>query len=238
LSIAARMSIRAGKSSYMANSHAAIHWHHFDDLEHQQQATLFGMWIFLATEVLIFGGIFTGYMIYRIQYTAAFEAASQHLNLWIGGINTLVLLTSSLTMVLAIHAIGQGRSRASAVHLTLTAALGTVFLAFKAVEYYLDYRENLIPGFAFHPAEWTTLNVRPQHVQLFLIFYYFLTGLHAIHLFIGIAVVLVLAWMTRRKHFSVDYHSPVESWGLYWHFVDVIWVFLLPLLYLIGSRAT
>jgi cytochrome c oxidase subunit 3 len=222
----------------MASSHAAAHWHHFDDLEHQQQATLFGMWIFLATEVLIFGGIFTGYTIYRIQYTAAFETASRHLNLWIGGINTLVLLTSSLTMVLAIHAIGQGRSRTSTMYLLLTAALGAAFLAFKAVEYFIDFRDNLVPGFAFHPTEWAALNVRPQHVQLFLIFYYFLTGLHAIHLLIGIAVVLVLARMTSRGFFSADYHSPIESWGLYWHFVDVVWVFLLPLLYLVGSRAT
>jgi cytochrome c oxidase subunit 3 len=221
----------------MASSPAATHWHHFDDLEHQQQATLFGMWIFLATEILIFGGIFTGYTVYRIQYAAAFEVASRHLNLWIGGINTLVLLTSSLTMVLAIHAIQRDRARTSALYLLLTAVLGMAFLAFKAVEYYVDYRENLVPGFAVNPAEWAALNVRPQHVQLFLIFYYFLTGLHAIHLFIGIAVVLILAWMTRRGRFSTEYHSPIESWGLYWHFVDVVWVFLLPLLYLIGSRA-
>jgi cytochrome c oxidase subunit 3 len=222
----------------MASSQAATHWHHFDDVEHQQQATLFGMWVFLATEVLIFGGIFAGYTVYRIEYTADFEVASRHLNLWIGGINTLVLLTSSLTMVLSIHAIRQGHRRTSALQLLLTAGLGTAFLAFKALEYYLDYRENLIPGLAFHPAEWTALNVRPQHVQLFLIFYYFLTGLHAIHLLIGIAVVVVLAWLTHREHFSIEYHSPVESWGLYWHFIDVVWVFLLPLLYLIGSRAT
>jgi cytochrome c oxidase subunit 3 len=222
----------------MTSSQATTHWHHFENLEHQQQATLFGMWVFLATEILIFGGIFVGYTVYRIEYTSAFEVASRQLNLWIGGINTLVLLTSSLTMVLAIHAIRQGRSRNSALQLLLTAVLGTTFLAFKAVEYYLDYRENLIPGFAFNPAEWTALNVRPQHVQLFLIFYYFLTGLHAIHLLIGIAVVLVLAWLTHRERFSIEYHSPVESWGLYWHFIDVVWVFLLPLLYLIGSRAT
>jgi cytochrome c oxidase subunit 3 len=220
----------------LATSHAT-HWHHFEDLEHQQQATLFGMWIFLATEILIFGGIFTAYTVYRIAYVAEFEVASRQLNLWIGGINTLVLLTSSLTMVLAIHAIRQGRSHSGALHLLLTAALGTAFLGFKAVEYYLDYRENLVPIFAFHPTEWAALNVRPEHVQLFLIFYYFLTGLHAIHLLIGIAVVLVLAWFTHRDHFSAEYHSPIESWGLYWHFIDVVWVFLLPLLYLIGSRA-
>jgi cytochrome c oxidase subunit 3 len=140
-------------------------------------------------------------------------------------------------MVLAIDAIRRGRSWDCTVHLLLTAALGTAFLAFKAVEYYLDYRENLIPGFAFNPGEWSGLNVRPQHVQLFLIFYYFLTGLHAIHLLIGITVVLILAWLAHRERFSVEYHSPVESWGLYWHFIDVVWVFLLPLLYLVGTRA-
>src|SRR5215468_7833530 len=104
----------------MATSQAATRWHHFESLEHQQQATLFGMWVFLATEILIFGGIFTGYTVYRIEYTAAFEVASRHLNLWIGGINTLVLLTSSLTMVLAIDAIQRGRSRECALQLVFT----------------------------------------------------------------------------------------------------------------------
>ncbi|HEX3600670.1 MAG TPA: cytochrome c oxidase subunit 3 family protein [Lacipirellulaceae bacterium] len=220
----------------MATDHAAPHWHHFDDLEHQQQTTLFGMWLFLATEVLIFGAIFTAYTIYRHQYSEAFEAASRHLNLWIGGINTLVLLTSSLTMALGVHAAQQGRSRACARQLVVTAILGTTFLALKALEYYLDYRENLVPIFAFDPEQWSALNVRPQHVELFLIFYYFLTGLHAIHLLIGIVVVLVIAWYAHRERFSAEYHSPVEAWGLYWHFVDVVWVFLLPLLYLIGTR--
>jgi cytochrome c oxidase subunit 3 len=221
----------------MATDHAAAHWHHFDDLEHQQQTTLFGMWVFLTTEVLIFGGMFTGYTVYRMQYAAAFAAASQHLNLWIGGANTLVLLTSSLTMVLAVHAVKHGLHRTTVVQLVLTAALGSTFLGLKAVEYYLDYRENLIPGWAFDPAQWSAPNVRPQNVELFLIFYYCLTGLHAVHLLIGIVIVLVLAWLARRKHFSAGYYAPIESWGLYWHFVDVVWVFLLPLLYLIGSRA-
>jgi cytochrome c oxidase subunit 3 len=224
----------------MATDHAQrapATWHHFDDLEHQQQTTLFGMWAFLATEVLIFGGMFTAYTVYRMQYTAAFEAASRHLNLWIGGINTLVLLTSSLTMVLAVHAARHGQRRATTTQLLLTAALGTVFLALKAVEYFLDYRDNLVPLYAFNPTEWSGLNVRPQQVELFLIFYYCLTGLHAVHLIIGIAVVLVLAAYARRDYFTAQFHSPVEAWGLYWHFIDVVWVFLLPLLYLIGSRA-
>lgn len=220
----------------MSTIHAAAHWHHFDDLEHQQRTTLFGMWIFLATEILIFGGIFTAYTVYRISYAAAFEAASLHLNLWIGGINTLVLLTSSLTMVLAIDAIQRGQSRECALQLLLTAALGAMFLGLKALEYYLDYRENLVPGFAFDPAEWSALGVRAEHVQIFFVFYYFLTGLHAIHLLIGISVALVIAWFAHRGHFSPEYHAPIESWGLYWHFVDIVWVFLLPLLYLIAIR--
>ncbi|HZZ29905.1 MAG TPA: cytochrome c oxidase subunit 3, partial [Pirellulales bacterium] len=114
----------------------------------------------------------------------------------------------------------------------------TTFLALKAVEYYVDYRENLVPRLAFDPAEWTESGVHPQEVQLFLVFYYCLTGLHAVHLTIGISVVLVLAALARKKHFTEGYYSPVESWGLYWHFVDVIWIFLLPLLYLVGTRTS
>jgi cytochrome c oxidase subunit III len=218
-----------------AKTPAAL-WHHFDNLEHQQETTTLGMWVFLATEVLIFGAMFTGYTVYRVQYADSFEAASRHLNLLIGGINTLVLLTSSLTMVLAVRAAQLGSSRGTVINLALTAALGTLFLVLKAIEYYVDYRENLVPTLAFDPAQWTGGGVRPPEVQLFLIFYYCLTGLHAIHLTIGISVVIVLAVMARRQCFSAEYYSPVETWGLYWHFVDLIWIFLLPLLYLVGTR--
>ena len=221
----------------MTTDRVAAHWHHFDDLQHQQRTTVFGMWAFLVTEVLIFGGLFASYMVFRIQYASAFEAASRHLNLWIGGGNTLVLLTSSLTMVLAVHSAQLGRHRATVINLLLTAALGTAFLALKALEYYLDYEENLIPIFAFDPSEWSAMGLRPEHVEIFLIFYYCLTGLHAFHMILGIAVILALAWFAHRRRFSAEYYSPVESWGLYWHFVDMVWVFLLPLLYLVGTRA-
>ena len=213
-------------------------WHHFDNLEHQQETTALGMWVFLATEVLIFGAMFTGYTVYRIQFLPSFEAASRHLNLLIGGVNTLVLLTSSLTMALGVRAAQLGHGKNTVIYLVLTAALGTLFLLLKAVEYYLDYRENLVPILAFNPTEWTDSGVRPQQVELFLIFYYCLTGLHAVHLTIGISVVLVLAVMAHRRHFSNGYYSPVETWGLYWHFVDLIWIFLLPLLYLVGTRTS
>jgi cytochrome c oxidase subunit 3 len=220
----------------MAGKPAATLWHHFDNLQHQQETTTLGMWVFLATEVLIFGAMFTGYTVYRVQYADSFEAASRHLNLLIGGINTLVLLTSSLTMVLAVRATQLGYTKATVTYLALTAALGTLFLVLKAIEYYVDYRENLVPTLAFDPAKWTADDVHPQEVQLFLIFYYCLTGLHAVHLTIGISVVIVLTVMAQRQCFSKEYYSPVETWGLYWHFVDLIWIFLLPLLYLVGTQ--
>ncbi len=220
----------------MSTKETSVLWEHYENLEHQQQTATLGMWLFLATEVLVFGAIFTGYTVYRIQYSAAFEAASSHLNLLIGGINTLVLLTSSLTMALAVRAAQLGNERRLVRMLILTALLGAAFLGLKAVEYYGDYRERMIPGLAFDPQEWTSDNVRPQQVEIFLIFYYVLTGLHAVHLTIGIAIVAFLAWLAHRGLFSAQYNGPIEMWGLYWHFVDVVWLFLLPLLYLIGPR--
>jgi cytochrome c oxidase subunit III len=221
---------------FMATRNASVRWHHFDSLQHQQESTTLGMWVFLATEVLVFGAIFTGYTVYRVAYTPSFEAASRQLNLLIGGINTIVLLTSSLTMALSVQAAKSGQRRKLVRCLGLTALMGIAFLGLKAVEYYGDYRDKLVPGLSFDPAQWTAPDVHPSQVQLFLIFYYCLTGLHAVHLTIGIVIIAILAWMARRNVFSPHYYAPVEIWGLYWHFVDLIWIFLLPLLYLIGTR--
>jgi cytochrome c oxidase subunit III len=220
----------------MINKSASPWWHHFESLEHQQETTTFGMWVFLATDVLIFGAIFTGYTVYRTAYTPSFEAASDHLNLMIGAVNTVVLLTSSLTMALAVHAAKLGQGRKVFFRLVLTAVLGIVFLGLKALEYYGDYRDELVPGLAFDPAQWTAPKIHATQVQLFLIFYYCLTGLHVLHLTIGIVIIVILAWMSRRATFGPRYYAPVEIWGLYWHFVDLMWIFLLPLLYLIGTR--
>lgn len=213
-------------------------WHHFDNLGHQHETTTLGMWVFLATELLIFGALFTGYAAYWSWYPASFEAASRRLNVLIGGINTVVLLTSSLTMALAVRSAQLGRRRALVVLLILTALLGTAFLVLKAVEYYSDYLEQLVPGLAFDPEEWRHPPVHPAQVQLFLIFYYVMTGLHAVHLTVAIVIMAVLAIMAERRTFSPAYYSPVEIWGLYWHFVDIVWIFLLPLLYLVGTRST
>jgi cytochrome c oxidase subunit 3 len=212
----------------------------FENLEQQHEAASLGMWIFLATEVMFFGTLFLGLGVYRYQYGEAFERASERLNWIIGGINTLVLLVSSLMMVLAVHHARLGERPRLVRYLGLTALLGGAFLVLKGLEYYIDYRENLIPGWRFDPAEWTGQHgLRPEqvpHVQLFLLFYWIMTGTHALHMTIGIGVVLVMMVLARRGHFSPVYYAPVDVTGLYWHFVDTVWIFLLPMLYLLGTH--
>jgi cytochrome c oxidase subunit 3 len=213
--------------------------HQFDDLEQQREAATFGMWVFLATEILIFGALFTGYSAYRVAYSHDFEAASGKLNILIGGINTIVLLSSSLTMALSVHYARVGRKRALVWCLTFTALLGSLFMVFKAIEYYTDYVDKLMPPIAFDPAEWRSRSdaVDPGRVQLFLVFYYVMTGLHAVHLTVGIGIMVWLIASANAGRFGPERYHPVEVAGLYWHFVDVVWIFLLPLLYLIGTHS-
>jgi cytochrome c oxidase subunit III len=206
--------------------------HQFDSLQQQHEAQLAGMWVFLATEILVFGVLFTAYIVFRYQHPAAFEEASRHLDLLIGGINTIVLLTSSLTMALAVFATRAGRRNLAITCLVLTAVLGTAFMVFKAIEYYIDYREFLVPGLAFKPAEWA----QPEQVRLFFSCYYIMTGLHAVHLTIGIGLILVIAGRSWAGSINAANYMAVELSGLYWHFVDIVWIFLLPLLYLAGVR--
>lgn len=204
----------------------------FDTLEQERETRTFGMWVFLMTELMLFGGLFTMYTVYRSQYPAAFADASHHLDVVLGGINTGVLLVSSLTMALAVRAAKIGESRIKqALLLALTAGLGTLFMGIKGLEYYQHYLNHEVPGLNFEYA-----GVYAAPAQLFFILYFAMTGLHAIHLTIGIAIV---AWMLVRSllgQFSPAYYSPVELTGLYWHFVDIIWIFLLPLLYLIPKH--
>jgi cytochrome c oxidase subunit 3 len=218
----------------MATDQAVVA-HHFANIEQQRETASLGMWTFLATEVLVFGALFAGYAAYRAWYPAAFEAGSGRLNILIGAINTVVLLTSSLTMALSVYATRVGRQRMLVTCLTLTALLGTAFMGFKALEYYIDYRENLVPGLAFDVAEWAGYE-EAQQVKLFLMFYYIMTGLHAVHLTVGIGLLAWLIVLARRGRFSPAHYMPVEVSGLYWHFVDVVWIFLLPLLYLTGTH--
>jgi cytochrome c oxidase subunit 3 len=215
--------------------------HHFNSVEQQRDAQTLGMWVFLATEVLVFGALFTGYAAYHSQYREAFEHGSSKLNILIGAINTVVLLASSLTMALAVHATRTDQQRLLVWCLTLTALLGTLFMVFKALEYYTDYQDKLVPRLAFDEDAWKSWagglerDDAPE-VQLFLLFYYIMTGLHAVHLTIGIGVLAYLILLARRGRFHSEHYIPIEITGLYWHFVDVIWIFLLPLLYLIGTH--
>ena len=211
----------------------------YENLEQQHEVAALGMWVFLATEVMFFGVLFLGLGVYRFRYPEAFERASEKLNWIIGGLNTVVLLVSSLMMVLAVHYAKVGHRKRLVLFLGLTALLGVCFLCLKAFEYYSDYRDNLIPGWRFEPEEWTREGLRPEkvaQVKLFLLFYWIMTGTHALHVTIGIGAVLTMMVLARRGHFSPVYYSPVDVTGLYWHFVDVVWIFLLPMLYLLGTH--
>jgi cytochrome c oxidase subunit 3 len=210
--------------------------HQFENLEQQHEVAALGMWVFLATEVMFFGTLFVALAVYRYVYPISFERGSEHLKWQIGGLNTVVLLCSSFTMVMAVHNARLGRQRPTVHYLIGTAVLGTVFLALKAFEYYIDYREWLIPFWRFQPEEWTAAGANPNEVQLFLAFYWVMTGFHALHVTIGICVVFVIAVLAWRGWFSAEYYSPVDVTGLYWHFVDIVWIFLLPMLYLLGTH--
>ena len=201
----------------------------FDTLEQQHEASSLGLWTFLATEVLFFGGLFTGYVVYRHGYPQAFTEASRHTNLLYGTINTAVLLTSSLTMALAVHAAQENRPKSVCRFLLATIFLAAGFLVVKGLEYHEHFADHLVPGGHF------ALVAKPR-TELFFWLYFTMTGLHAIHVLVGIGVLSALAFMSSRLHFSSEYHTPVEMAGLYWHFVDIVWVFLYPLLYLIGRH--
>jgi len=207
--------------------------HQFDDLEQQHEASWLGMWVFLTTEVMFFGGLFLGYAVYRGSYSHAFGMASEHLDIVLGTINTAVLLCSSLTMALAVHATQLGTRKTAVVFLLLTILLGSVFLGIKGVEYYHKYDESLIPGHDFHFE-----NADPRHAQIFFSFYFVMTGMHALHMVIGIGLLAVMAYLTYAGRFSPEHASPIEIAGLYWHFVDIVWVFLFPLLYLIDRSGS
>ena len=239
--------------------------HHFEDLGQQHDASNLGMWTFLATEVMFFGGIISGYLVYRFTSPDVWGAASRHLNVRFATINTIVLLTSSLTMALAVHCGETGDRKGQVRNLILTMLFGTLFLGIKGVEYYQEYKEHLIPGPHFSVAalhletgadpstlkpqeakevavtQGTSRNlVMPvktfaeRRAQLFFVFYFCMTGLHGIHMIIGLVMLTVILHWARQGRFTPEYSNPLEVAGLYWHFIDIVWVFLYPLLYLVA----
>jgi cytochrome c oxidase subunit III len=236
-------------------------------MEQQKDASTFGMWVFLLTEIMMFGGLIVAYMIYRLIYYEAFVAGSTSIDVKWGGINTLVLICSSLTMALAVSAAQRGIRRLQQIFIILTMILGTVFLVIKGVEYHDKYVEHHIPGQLFgtfnavkdYPGEkqniaydvqkeLETRKVNPlppeaakneaeriaNQTQIFFSFYFAMTGLHAFHMIIGLILMTWLLVRVSRERFGPEYFTPVELSGLYWHFVDIVWIFLFPLLYLIN----
>jgi len=224
-------------AAHQAHAHPPGFAHQFEDVVQQKEAGTLGMWAFLVTEILFFGGMFTAYIIYRSLHLEGFILGSHLLEVKFGAINTAVLICSSLTMALAIRSAQTGKSKGTIIWwLILTMILGAMFLAFKfTFEWRHDYIEHIVPGAYFgfeNRPEW---GANAPYVQMFMCFYFFMTGLHAIHMIIGLGILTVLVIMTARDKFSPEYYTPLEISGLYWHFVDIVWIFLFPLLYLIGG---
>jgi cytochrome c oxidase subunit 3 len=230
--------------SYVINheaSHPALQ-HHFENMEQQREAGTLGMWVFLVTEIMFFGGMFLAYTLYRSTYPAAFASASNHLSLPLGALNTGVLILSSFTMALGVYSAQIGKRRNLIICLILTILLGLTFLVIKAFEYHEKYVDNLIPGRLipwrpFDPSKVHLLpGAAPQNVEMFYWIYFAMTGMHAIHMVIGVGLLSVILYFAWRGRYGPEYHNPVEISGLYWHFVDIIWIFLFPLLYLLGRH--
>ena len=209
----------------MTEVHAAIQ-EQFEEMPQQREAATLGMWAFLATEVLFFGAMFMSYIAYRHAYPQAFAEASHHTLVLYGTINTAILLTSSLTMALAVHAARENNNKWLVRFLAGTILLAVAFLGVKGLEYHADIKEHLWPGPNF-------TDELPPQAQIFWFLYWVMTGVHALHVTVGIGLLSVIAWMAARGKFSSAYHTPVEMSGLYWHFVDLIWIYLYPLLYLV-----
>jgi len=296
--------------------HAPGLQHQFEDMGQQQESASIGMWMFLVQEIMFFGGLFTVYLVFRSKYPMAFAAGSNHLDAFWGGLNTLVLIVSSLTMALAVRSAQLGRRNAQVIFIVVTMIFGTVFLAVKAIEYTAKYKEGIVPvaglnmktaktpgtypnarelstrtGDTQDPKEslntgvseanthetgehsyynpggtfvWTDVSLAVQaqqgnyltesekigyfsngelnankfrdKVRIFFWIYFVMTGLHALHMIIGLGLMAWLAWKAWMGTYTADYYSPVEMSGLYWHFVDIVWIFLFPLLYLLGRH--
>ena len=229
------------------HEHSPYLRHHFANLEQQRETSTFGMWLFLLTEIMFFGGLFCAYLIYRNWYYPAFVAGSHQLRIWAGTLNTAVLICSSFTMAMAVHA-AEIRKRPSLIRwLTLTIILGTVFLGIKAYEWHDEWVHQHVPGLNFSISEFVHVDPRypedkplapdmAEKTQVYFSLYFAMTGLHALHMVVGAGLLLWLIWQSFGGRFGPGYNTPVEITGLYWHFVDIVWIYLFPLLYLIDRH--
>lgn len=203
----------------------------FNNPVQQRETSMVGMWVFLITEIMLFGGLFTGFAVYRLAHPIAFDQGSAQMDFRLGAINTAVLICSSFAMALAVNSAERGRKLRLAGFLVLTIVLGLLFLGIKFDEYYLHYLDHKAPGISFY--QW---GPEAPYIEMFYVFYYLMTGLHAIHMIVGIGLLSVLVLRTGLGSFSKDYHTPIEITGLYWHFVDTVWVFLFAIFYIPGAH--
>jgi cytochrome c oxidase subunit 3 len=233
------------------HAHVALpqHRHHFETEGQQREAAGFGMWLFLLTEIMFFGGLFFAYLLYRNWYNPAFIVASHQLSIPLGGINTAILISSGFFMALGVWAAEIRNKSLLVLFLILTTLFGFAFLGIKGVEYHEKWEKHHIPGASFDVSEFVNpaahglheIPLAPdmaQKTQIFFFLYFAMTGMHALHMVIGIVLLFWLTWRAYRGEFTHGYVAPIENFGLYWHFVDIVWIFLFPLLYLInlGSR--
>ena len=208
--------------------------HHFANDEQQKDASTIGMWVFLVTEIMFFGGLFLAYFAYRQAYPAAFASASNKTNLWLGAANTTVLICSSLTMAMAVHSASVGKRKLLVAFLVLTLMLGGIFLGVKAYEYHDKWVHHEVPGYHFDCEGCDDAG----HAPLFFSLYFGMTGLHATHMLVGFVILVILIFQSAKGKYTAKWYTPIEMFGLYWHFVDIVWIFLFPLLYLIDRSKT
>jgi len=204
----------------------------FTTPDQQRETASIGMWVFLVTEIMLFGGLFSAYTVYRLSHPQGFDIGSSHMDDVLGAVNTAVLICSSFTMALAVHSAEMGKRSLVSLFLIATMVIGAVFLAIKFTEYYLHYQDHKVPGlwFDYHGPD-------ARSVQMFFVFYFIMTGLHATHMTIGIGILSVLLFRNFVGSFSAQYHTPIVLGGLYWHFIDIVWVFLYAIFYIPGLHA-
>ncbi len=215
----------------MSHGQSSALAHHFDSLEQQKEASTLGMWLFLVQEVMFFGGLFMCYLLYRWRDPEAFMAGSFSLDITLGLVNTVILIASSLTMALAVRSAQTSRQKPLIGFLVATGVLGLAFLVIKYFEYSAKWHHHLIPGANFHfdgPVG--------SRAEMFFSLYFAMTGMHALHMVIGAGVLVWILKGAVAGKYDAEYYNPVENFGLYWHFVDIVWIFLFPLLYLIGRH--
>jgi cytochrome c oxidase subunit 3 len=229
------------------HEHPARLRHHFENVAQQREASNFGMWVFLLTEIMFFGGLFAAYLIYRNWYYPAFVAGSHQLKIWAGTLNTAVLICSSFTMAMGVFSAEMRNRKALLRWLSLTLVLGMVFLGIKAYEWHDEWEHHHVPGLNFSPANFTHIDPNyPQDkplsldmaekTQVYFSLYFAMTGMHALHMIIGISLLVILIAQAWVGVYTNGNMNTIENFGLYWHFVDIVWIFLFPLLYLISRH--